>query len=401
MALLIKGGRVVDPASNRDGVGDVVVGDGRVENTIDARGLIVTPGWIDLHVHLREPGHEHKETIATATAAALAGGFTSIVAMANSGQVIDSVPLVRYVKSRAVECGYPNVYPVAAVTRGLEGKQLVDMHALAEAGAVAFSDDGHWVDDYGLMRRALEYAPRPILTHAEDKGVSRGGVMNEGALSVKLGLQGQPAEGEELAVARDIALARRTGAALHVQHVSTARAVKLIADAKREGLRVTAEATPHHLALTEAAWENFDSSAKMNPPLRTEADRRALLAGVADGTIDAIATDHAPHSVEEKQQDLMNAPFGIVGLETAGAVLFDRGEIPVPALVRALTLGAARVIGVEKGRIADGDVTLFDPNEAWTVDPAKFMTKGRSTPWAGRRLKGRVKHVILGGRLCF
>jgi dihydroorotase len=396
--VLIRNGNVFDPASGRFERREVEVPSDR-DAVVDARGCIVSPGWMDLHCHLREPGHEHKETIATGTRAAAAGGFTTVCAMANSGLPADSVPVVEYIRTRPA---HVRVLPVAAVTRGLEGRSLVDMAMLARAGAVAFSDDGRAIRDARVMLRALEYATlvdRPVIVHAEDPDLAEDGVMHDGRVAREIGLPGRPAEAEEAMVERDIALARRTGARLHVAHVSTARAVALIRQAKREGVRVTAEVTPHHLLLTDEQMRSFDGRFKMNPPLRTAQDVAALREGLIDGTIDAIATDHAPHAPEEKETDLVACPPGVVGLETAAAAVWSlvhEGVLDAAVVLRALTSGPARVLGMA---LPQGDWTVFDPDEEWTVDPARFHSKGRHSPFAGRILRGRVRAVVVGGRV--
>lgn len=395
--LCLEGGRIVEPdrASGPD------------QLTVDARDLLVIPGLIDMHVHLREPGREDKETIATGTAAALAGGFTSVVAMANSGIPCDTAVGITYVLTRAREAGRANVFPVGAVSKGLRGEELAELGRMAEAGAVAFSDDGHPIMNSELMRRALEYSRmlnRPVLSHCEDAWLTRGALVNEGRVSAELGLRGWPSVAEAILAARDIYLAALTGGHVHLQHVSTRETVDLVRRAKKMGIRVTAEATPHHLTLTEECLRGFESRFKVNPPLRTKADVEAVVEGVADGTIDAIATDHAPHTPEEKDQELAACPCGVVGLETALGVVLSIREIPRERLFDALTTAPARILGLSsKGRLdpgADADVTIIDPRATWTVDSRKFRSRGRSTPFEGRTLTGRAVRVFVGGREC-
>ena len=401
----------------RDGADDLLLEGGRIaaavppsgapETVVDARGLLVVPGLIDMHVHLREPGREDQETIATGAAAAAAGGFTSVAAMANSGIPCDTAVGVVYVLARAREAGLANVFPVGAVSKGLRGEELAELGRMAEAGAVAFSDDGRPVMNSELMRRALEYSKmlgKPILSHCEDAGLTRGALMNEGRVAAELGLRGWPAEAEAILAARDVYLAALTGGHVHIQHVSARETVEIVRRAKKMGIRVTAEATPHHLTLTEECLRGYESRYKVNPPLRSKADVEAVVEGVADGTIDAIATDHAPHTVEEKEQELAACPSGVVGLETALGVLLSVRGIPRERLIDALTAAPARILGLSaKGRLepgADADVTVIDPRAVWTVDPSKFRSRGRSTPFEGMTLTGRALRVFVGGREC-
>jgi dihydroorotase len=424
--LVIRGGRVLDPARDLDRVAHVLVDGGRIVGvatddavpqaraSIDANGLWVTPGLIDMHVHLREPGETHKETIATGAAAAVAGGFTTVAAMANTMPVNDDPELTRWMIQCAERVGLARVLPIAAVTKGLAGETLTDFAALRAAGAVAFSDDGMPIMDSMIMRRALEAGRRvgaAVIAHAEDRTLACGGVMHAGAVAKRLGLPGMPAAAESEMVARDCALAAETGAHLHVAHLSTAAAVASVRAARAAGTRVTAEATPHHFTLDDEAVAAHGTLAKMNPPLRTDADIAAVLGALADGTLEVIASDHAPHSADEKALGMTAvggvpaAPFGIVGLETTLALvlaLVHAGVLAVATAIRALTIGPARTLGIAAGQLATGsvaDLTLIDPEAHWTVDPATFRSRSRNTPFAGRALRGRAVAVCLGGRV--
>jgi dihydroorotase len=419
MSLLIKNGRVVDPANSMDAVLDVLISGARIERigpdlplaagttVLDATGKIVCPGFIDIHVHLREPGYEYKETVATGTRAAAAGGFTAVCCMANTQPVNDNRSITDYIRAKAAVEGIVRVYPIGAVTRGLGGEELAELAELAEAGCVAFSDDGRCVMNAALYRRAMEYTlpfGAPIISHAEDHELSRGSAMNEGVVSTELGVPGAPAAAEDIMVARDILLAELTGARVHIAHLSTAGAVRLVRDAKARGIRVTAEVTPHHLLLTEDAVRTFDANAKMNPPLRSKRDTEALLEALVDGTIDCIATDHAPHAGSEKEGEFDRAAFGIVGLETAVGLLLDRlvkpGALPLGTLISRLSSDPARLLGLPGGSLAPGapaDLTLIDPGTRWTVDPAKFASKSRNTPFGGWTVTGRPWKTIVGG----
>ena len=423
-SLLLAGGRVIDPSAGMDEVRDVLVRDGRIETVakgvagpegiprIEARGLVVAPGLIDVHVHLREPGAEHKETIRTGARSAAAGGFTTIWAMPNTDPPLDDPAAVGFVREEARRWarkgeGGARVSPVAAASLGLAGRQMTEIGGLVEAGAVAVTDDGHPIHDPALMRRLLEYTQSfgiPVLQHAEDMALSAGGVMNEGAVATALGLRGIPNASEATVVARDIYLAELTGGHVHVQHVSTREAVELIRLARERGTRVSGEASPHHMALTEEAVRGYRTEAKMNPPLRSEADRLAVRQGLIDGVLECVATDHAPHHYEEKEREFDDAPFGIVGLETALAVcigeLVTPGDLPLFDLIERMSTAPARLMGLEGGTLRPGsraDIVLFDPEEAWTVDPANFRSKSRNTPFGGWEVTGRVKRTIVGG----
>ena len=430
MNLLIKGGHVVDPSQGLDAKMDILVENGKISKigkdlpdggakasrkapalqVIDARNLLVLPGLVDMHTHLREPGYEYKETIETGSEAALAGGFTSIACMPNTDPINDNRSVTEFIIRQAVKCGLVNVYPVAAISKGSEGKGLTEFGDLVEAGAVAFSDDGRPVMTGGLMRRALEYAGSfgvPIISHCEDATLSAGGLMNEGLTSTELGLPGIPSISEEVMVARDILIASYTEAALHIAHVSTAGSVDLIRDAKRRGVRVTAETAPHYFCLSEEALTEFDTRLKMNPPLRSTADIAAIKKGLRDGTLDAIATDHAPQSSIEKEVEFEYAANGIIGLETSLGLslrLVEEGILTLPQLVEKMSLNPAKILRLNKGTLkpgADADITIVDPEKAWTVDVKKFRSKSRNSPFGGWQLKGKVTHTIVAGVVKF
>jgi len=433
--LLIHGGHIIDPSQHLDITGDVLIKDGKIvsvgdtRNTalhdadiiLDASGMVVSPGFIDLHCHLRQPGFEDAETIATGTLAAARGGFTTVCCMPNTYPPLDDRASVDYVKQLAAAEGYVRVLPVGCITKGRRGAELVEMDELARAGVIGFSDDGEPVASTRTMRLAMEYASRlglPIIEHCEDKGLSQGGVMNEGWVSARLGLRGIPAAAEEIMVARDINLAALTGCRLHIAHVSTAGSVKLIRDAKKKDIPVTAEVTPHHLLLTEervmgkTTGSNtlafYDTSAKVNPPLRTCTDIKALVEGIKDGTIDAIATDHAPHTLVDKLCEFDVAAFGISGLETAFGCLMSlvhNKQINLMVLISQLTCKPARIIGTKYGELGTlktgtpADITLFDPNREWLVDSSNFASKGKNTPFDGELLKGKVMVTIVQGEI--
>ncbi|HEY8468571.1 MAG TPA: dihydroorotase [Longimicrobiales bacterium] len=420
-ALLLRGGRVVDPSQGIDDVLDVLLVDGKVARlgrdleapehaeVRNVAGLVVCPGLIDLHVHLREPGGERKETIETGARAAAAGGFTAVCAMPNTDPPVDDPAAVGFVRAQGMRAGYARVYPVAAVSVGQRGERLAAIGEMVDAGAVAISDDGRPVADAGLMRLALEYAQTfgiPVASHCEDLSLSRGGSMNEGLVSTRLGLQGIPNAAEDVMIARDLLLAELTGGRLHIQHVSTRRGVEMIRAAKERGVQVTAEATPHHLTLTDEAVDGYRTEAKVNPPLRTAADVAAVREGLADGTLDVLATDHAPHHYDEKEQAFDDAPFGIVGLETALGIalteLVGKGVLTLSQLVDRMSCGPARAFRLPGGTLAEGspaDVTVIDLNAEWTVDPDRFLSKSRNTPFAGWKLVGQAALTIVGGRI--
>ena len=433
--ILVKGGRIIDPAQDMDRVADLLLEDGVVKGIdeqiaspdgaqlIDAKGLVVCPGFVDLHCHLREPGFEHKETIATGTRAAARGGFTTICAMPNTDPVVDSRAVVEFVLRTARDDGSVRVLPIGCVTRGSEGAQLAEMGELADAGVIGFSDDGHPVSDPNVMRQALSYSSSlglPIINHCEVLELSGGGAMNEGWVSTRLGLKGIPNSAEDIMVARDIGLAELTGGRLHIAHASTAGTVELVRQAKDKQLDVTCEVTAHHLTLSEetllgngAAGSSFeplttqayDSNAKVAPPLRARRDVEAMVQAVKDGVVDFIATDHAPHALVDKHCTFDEAANGISGLETAlGSLmsLVHAGDVPLPMLIEKLTAGPARFLGLDLGTLRAGvaaDVTIFDPDAKWVVDAQSFASKGKNTPLDGATLKGKVVATIVGGEV--
>ncbi|GAB4318426.1 MAG: dihydroorotase [Candidatus Sumerlaeia bacterium] len=423
MKILIRGGRVIDPANGRDGVFDVLIQEGRIaavrpgihvnpDKVIEAAGLLVTPGLIDLHVHLRQPGFEAKETIKSGSRAAAAGGFTTICAMPNTNPCIDTVASLNHVRMIAAQDAVVNVLPVAAITRGRAGEQIVEFGDLVNNGAVAFSDDGNPVMNAEIVLRALEYTTMfdtPIMEHCEDVNLSAGGVMHKGRASLRAGLKGIPASSESVMAARDILLAEETGGHIHICHVSAASTVEALRRGKDRGVRVTAEVTPHHLTLTDEAVLDYDTNKKCHPPLRSEEDRQALIAALRDGTIDCIATDHAPHTETEKEEVFDDAPFGCIGLETAFAVCFttlveEQKALSLMRLVEAMTIAPARVIHLNKGTLSEGapaDVTLIDPDGQCEVTPALFYSKSKNSPFLGRRLRGWPVHTIVEGKTVF
>lgn len=418
MGLLIKGGRVIDPARGLDEVADVLVegshiakagknGTARGHEIIDAAGMLVVPGLIDMHCHLREPGYEYKEDIASGTSAAAAGGFTTVCCMPNTNPVNDSRSVTEFIISQAQAAGKCRVIPIGAITKGSMGAELSEMGDMHQAGCLAFSDDGKPVASAEMMRRALEYAKTfglTIISHCEDPSLSAGGVMNEGTVATRLGLRGIPAAAEEVMVARDVALARLTGGRLHIAHVSTEGSVKLIRGAKADGINVTAETCPHYFSLTEEGVKAYNTNCKVNPPLRTARDRDAVIEGLADGTLDVIATDHAPHAASEKEVEFELAPFGISGFETALALslkLVELDRLSIAELIAKLTVNPARALGLAIPTLAPGaaaDITIIDPGMTWTVEASKLISKGRNTAFSGMTLKGRAVEVIAGGR---
>jgi dihydroorotase len=419
--ILIRGGRILDPSDDRDETGDVLIEAGTIAEVaaglevpgveiIDATGAWVAPGFVDLHCHLREPGQEYKEDIASGGRAAVAGGFSAVACMANTHPANDDPAMTDFILDRAAHDSPARVYPIAAATRGLEGQVMTEMVALVEAGAVAFSDDGRTIMDSGVMRRVLDYSrlvEAPVIVHCEDRTLVADGVLNEGPISTKLGLPGNPAVAEVVHVQRDLLLAEQTGAHVHVAHVSTAGGVEALRRARERGIHVTAEVTPHHLTLTDEATLGYDTNAKVAPPLRSEADVRACREGLADGTIDAIATDHAPHALHEKELDFTLAPHGLLGFETAAAVVLDlvrQGVLTPLELIRRLSTNPAGILSKSGGSLAVGasaDVVVLDPERRWTYDPVKGYSKSRNSPWAGQTLTGRVVATVVGGRLVY
>jgi dihydroorotase len=420
--LRINNGRVIDPSQAIDEVADLWIREGNIvgigaqpqlhaDRTLDAAGKIVSPGLIDMHVHLREPGREEDETIASGTAAALAGGVTSVACMPNTEPALDSQAAAEFVYLQAARAGNVNVFPIGAITKGRNGEELAEIGGLVEGGAVAFTDDGSPVVSAEIMRRALEYCrmfDKVVMNHCEDLDLTRGGVMNEGFESMRLGLRGMPAAAEEVMVHRDIALVELTGGRLHILHVSTAGSVDLIRRARKRGVPVTGEACPHHFTLTDKSLRTCDSNFKMSPPLRTQADVDAIIDGLKDGTLDVIATDHAPHAPEKKMRELPDAPNGIIGLETLLPIcvlsLIEPGHLTWPQLIDKLTVQPARVLGIERGTLRSGavaDVTIIDPTVEWTIDPNQFRSKSRNCPFAGWKVRGRAHAVIVGGQVKF
>ena len=421
MQLLLKKGRLVDPAARRDEEIDLLIRDGVIEKmganlavhdaqSYDLKGKVIAPGFIDMHVHLREPGFEYKETILTGAAAAAAGGFTAVCCMPNTEPAIDDESVVRYIQSKAKSAlnGLVDVYPVAAVTKGRRGEQLAPLAELSDAGAVAFSDDGAPVYDAEIMRRAMEYAAmfgKPVIQHAQEMSMTKGGVMNEGSVSTALGLPGMPSLAEDIMVSRDIQICRYTRGQYHVAHLSTAGAVDLVRRGKGEGVNVTCEVTPHHFTLTDEAVRGYNTNTKMNPPLRTSSDVEAVRKGLRDGTIDVIATDHAPHSYDEKEVEFQSAPFGIVGLETAIGIsvteLVQSGVLTLAQLIEKLSVNPRRILHLPSIVIAEGEaanLTIFDPAAEWIVDPPSLKSRSKNTPFGGRKLIGKPIGVLNNGQ---
>ena len=423
MKLLIKHGRVVDPVSGTVSIQDLYIENGKVvqlekdirqeaDQVIDADGLVVCPGLVDMHVHLRDPGLTYKEDIFTGTAAAAHGGVTSVACMANTDPVVDTSEQVRYVKDKAAQANGVHVYPIAAVSMGMRGEEPSDADALKKAGAIALSDDGCNVDNANLMRDVMIHAKRlemPVLCHCEDTTMVEGRAVNEGSVSRQLWLEGRPAIAEEIMVMRDAMLAEETGAHVHICHVSTAKSVDIIRRMKKRGVAITCETCPQYFTLTEDEILTQGSMARVNPPLRTAKDIKGIISGLKDGTIDAIATDHAPHSAEEKSRPLTRAPSGMVGLETSLAItlteLYHTGKMKLPDIIKRMTYTPASILRLSsKGRLSlgsDADITIFDPEEVWTIDPEQFASKARNTPFAGREVKGKVKYTIVGGNVIY
>jgi len=421
-ALWIQNARVIDPASKRDAIGDLFIANGKIAASlsdtekkrakkIDARGLVACPGLVDIHVHFREPGQMHKETIETGSRAAAAGGFTSVVCMPNTAPVADSAGTIQLIKDSIARTACIKVYPTGCITVGMKGQALAPIGSLKRAGVVAITDDGDCVQSNELMCRAVEYAKMfdlPIMDHCQDHSMTVGAVMNEGIMSTRLGLRGWPHAAEDIVVSRNVILSTYTGAHIHMQHISSRNSVEIMRRAKARGVRVTAEATPHHIALTDDALATYDTHFKMNPPLRTEEDRLAIIEGLRDGTLDCLATDHAPHTDFEKDREFDFAPNGILGLETALAVSLDvlvrQSKLKLPFVIDLFTRKAARIVNLPAGTLAEGsaaDVCLFDPNEKWSYDAKAGFSKSSNSPWSGKTLTGCVKTTIVDGRIVF
>lgn len=418
-SIILKGGRILDPASGRDEVGDLFLHDGRIvarlseaeaknAEVFDATGKIVTPGLVDVHVHFREPGQTHKETIASGSRAAAAGGFTTVVAMPNTSPCCDSPATIRLMQSVIDRDALVRVLTTGTITLGMNGEQLAPAGSLKNAGVVALTDDGKCVQNNEIMRRAIEYAHMhglPVLDHCQDYALSANGVMNEGEWSARLGLPGWPNAAEDIIVSRDVILSEYTGAHVHLQHISSANAVDIIRRAKARGVRISAEATPHHLALTDDCLRDYHPNFKMNPPLRTEADRLAVLQGLLDGTLDCVATDHAPHTRHEKNAEFDRTPFGIIGLETAfpiaHQIVVGEGGASLPFLIEAMTCKPARLLNLDAGTLREGaaaDVCILDLAHTWTVERRTLQSKSANSPWRGQQLTGRAVATIVGGR---
>lgn len=420
MKLLIKGGRVINPETKWDQVTDVLIEDGKIKaiaadltaedaEVYPAEGKIVTPGLVDLHVHFREPGQEAKEDFESGSKAAAAGGFTTVCTMPNTKPVVDSAAMVRSLERRAEEAARVHIRMIGAVTKNQEGKELAELGDMIEAGAVAFSDDGHFDPSAKVLLNAYDYLhafDKVIINHEEERSLVEDGVMNEGHRSAMLGLKGRPTVAEDIAVARDIMLAEYAGARVHVAHISSGRAVDIVRQAKKRGVRVTAEATPQHMTMTDECVNLFDTSTKINPPLRSQSDCDAIIEGLKDGTIDAIVTDHSPHAQEEKDREYIYAPSGFPGLETSLGVmltdLYHTGKMDLPLIISKMTWEPAKVFGLDAGSLAPGkaaDLTVIDPNLVWTVDDQKFYTRGSHSPFVGRELKGRAVMTVVDGKV--
>ncbi|QPJ63328.1 MAG: dihydroorotase [Candidatus Nitronauta litoralis] len=426
MKILIKGGRLIDPANEIDGPHDLLIEKGKIKQItspggisesqsegakiIDATGLVVSPGFLDMHVHFREPGYEYKETIETGCQSAVAGGFTGVAVMPNTNPVNDNRSVTELILSQSKAHAGASVYPIPAISRGLKGEQLTDMAELAEAGAIGFSDDGRPVTSNELMRRALEYSKMfdlPIIQHSEVLDLTAGGCMNEGLISTELGLKGMPTEAEDIMVYRDISLLPKTGGRLHVAHISSGGAVELVRQAKAKGLPVTCEVAPHHFILTDESVRGYDTNTKMSPPLRALRDVEAVKEGMKDGTIDIIATDHAPHADLDKEVEYSCAAFGIVGLETAlplSMEMVTEEVITLPRMIDMLTASPAKLFKLDKGNLAEGkdaDITIFDPDTEYTIDISKFRSKSKNSPFDGRKVRGRVRYTLVKGKILF
>tara|TARA_B100001971_G_scaffold173492_3_gene166434 strand:- start:2640 stop:3932 length:1293 start_codon:yes stop_codon:yes gene_type:complete len=420
--LWIQNGRVIDPANKRDAISDLYAVDGQIVDSlseaqqaaatvVDAKGLVVAPGLVDIHVHFRDPGQTHKEDIRSGTEAAAAGGFTSVVCMPNTGPVCDNAGTIQRIMDKVARAAVIRVYPTGCLTVGMQGEQLAPTGQLKKAGVVAMTDDGKCVQSNEIMRRAVEYAQMfdlPIMDHCQDASLTEGAMMNEGEWSLRLGLQGWPKAAEDIIVARNVILAELTGAHIHMQHISSARSVDLLRRAIDRGVSVSGEASPHHIEFTDADLHDYDTVFKMNPPLRTDADRLALIEGLVDGTLSCIATDHAPHSPTEKDQEFDYAPFGVIGLENSLAscltTLYHGKHLGLSEVIALMTHKGAEVCKLDAGTLSVGaaaDICLFDPDEEWTVDSNKFFSKSRNCPWHGKTLKGAVKATYVGGEQVF
>lgn len=421
-SLWISNARVIDPANKRDEVGDLFAKDGQLvpslsaaerkrARKIDGTGLVACPGLVDIHVHFREPGQTHKETIATGSRAAAAGGFTSVVCMPNTSPVADNAGTIQFIKDAIERDACIHVYPTGCITVGMKGQTLAPIGSLKRAGVVAITDDGDCVQSNDLMRRAVEYAKMfdlPVMDHCQDHSMTQGAVMNEGEMSLRLGLRGWPNAAEDIIVARNVILSTYTGAHIHMQHISSRNSVEILRRAKSRGVRVTAEATPHHIALTDRALATYDTNFKMNPPLRTEEDRQEILRGIKDGTLDCMATDHAPHTDYEKDREFDFAPNGILGLETALAVslqvLGREAKLKLPQIIDLWTRRAAEIVKLPAGTLSDGapaDICLFNPDESWVYDAKKGFSKSSNSPWSGQTLKGRVQATVVSGKVVY
>jgi dihydroorotase len=416
---ILRNGRVIDPSCGIDAVGDIGIQDGRIcgpkrvknPQIIDVKGLVIAPGLIDMHVHLRQPGRNDKETIQSGTMAAAAGGFTTVVAMPNTSPPADNPGTIEYIRLLSERKGFVNVLPCACITKAQEGKEMVGIGGLKKAGAAALSDDGKCVQNHEIMRHVMEYSKSfgiPILDHCEDEILSSGGLMHEGLWSVLLGIRGITSASEELMIARDIILSEHTGCPIHIQHISSVAGVRMIRNAQKRKISVSAEATPHHIALTDECMKSFDSNYKMNPPLRSEKDRLAIIAGLKDGTISVIASDHAPHTETEKLVELDNAPFGIAGLETELAIcldeLYHKKNLTLSELISKWTTGPAAILGLNAGTLKTGsaaDVIIFNPDEECFIDSSTFFSKSKNTPFNGRKTRGRNLATIVKGRIVY
>ncbi len=422
MKYLIKGGRVVDPENNLDGIFDILMEKGRIKriakeikddgcHMIEAGGLTVLPGLVDAHCHLREPGYEYKEDIESGTMAAAAGGFSTVACMPNTDPIADNDSVIRYIVGKSREKAAVKVYPIGSMTKGSLGTQLSEMGLMKEAGAAAVSDDGNPVADAGIMRKGMEYASGfglPVISHCEEKSLSRNGSMNEGYLSTTMGLRGIPSIAEEIQVARDVLISEYTGIPVHIAHISTEGSARIIRQAKKRGVEVTCETCPHYFSLTEEACAGFDTDAKVNPPLRSEKDRLAIIEALADGTIDIIATDHAPHHQDEKRVEFQNAANGISGFETAFSaaytVLVETGVLDLGTLVRLMVYGPSNILKIHNKGISEGavaDIAIVDLNKEYKVDPGRFLSKGKNTPFKGMLLKGTVEYTMVDGRIAY